>query len=520
MLRLKNVEFQLSFYFKGAKMLTNYKQKCENFIKKWVATNTRHRLDNLVLDDYKERTADFSMEVVNKFSVECSKNTRKGSVRSNEIYYKKSQYLSAIQKEIQIEFDNEANFESLVSEISKGEYGKYDILGFIGIGNTFYYEYSCNKCKGNGEVKCDKCRNGEVKCDKSGCVNGRIRKTKRENGRDRTYYEECSKCRGSGRITCIKCKGSAWIKCENCNATGVLTEVGEIKMLTYPQYKAIYPDNIDNEIKEVIEKHCDGGSKYPQLGKITKIERESLKQSTSKKYVWEKYNATIPYAKFSISYNDEKFAWFIYGTNLQIYENSGMLNAILSSDIVALVKIAKQSFFANTAILKHSKDIVANFMESKINQQIIEFDTDDKDNREQDIDKRAEIVANNIRGDSISKDYIKRTIQSFEKMTKNFCKGITCINISFALIVSFIISGVYKYGFLSPLIVFPIFIYCSTKYKKFALKKCWGKILFEWIEKREIIKSRYFSYTFIGEVVVFAITYFVNIQNNINILDF
>ena len=499
-------------------MLTNYKQKCENFVKEWVKTNTRYELNDIVLDDYKDFVTDFSMEVINKFSVECSKTTRKGSVTSgDEMYYKKSEYQSAIQKHITKEFNTERNFQHLIDEVQSGSYGKYDVYDTIDSGDTLLYEYSCNKCKGSGEVKCDKCKAGQIKCNASGCRNGRIEKTKQVNGKSQKYYENCSKCRGSGFITCPKCKGTAWIKCENCNATGILTEVGRIVMVTHASYKAIYPNDIDSMIKEAVEKYCHNYS-YAKLDKLTNIERESIKQSNSKKYVWEKYNIKIPFAKFSILFDDKKFTWFIYGTDLQIYENSGMLNAILASDINALVKMANQSYFTDIMILKKSKAVVANFMESTINQQIIEYDSSD----EKKIDERIKNVTYNIMQEieTISDDYIKRTIQAFDKIAKDFCIGITCISNIVAFMISLILAlAILPYGVFSPLIIFPLFIYCGNLYKNISFKKCWGEKLFNWVRKREVNQAGYFLYTLIGEAIVFSITYCVNIKNNVDILD-
>lgn len=504
-------------------MLTNYKQKCENFLKEWVKSNTRYELNDIVLDDYQDFIADFSMEVINKFSVECSKTTRKGSVTSgDEMYYKKSEYQNAIQKHITREFNTEKNFQRLIDEIQGGRYGKYDVYGIIDNGNTLLYEYSCNKCKGNGEVKCDKCKAGQIKCNASGCRNGKVEKTKQVNGKSQKYYENCSKCRGSGFTTCPKCKGTAWIKCANCNTTGILTEVGRILMVTHTQYKAIYHDDFDNTLKEAIEKYCYNRIlnyySYAKLDKITNIERESIKQSSSKKYVLEKYNIKIPFAKFSILFDDKKFVWFIYGTDLQIYENSGMLNAILASDINALVKIANKSSFIDITSLKKSKVVVANFMESTINQQIIEYDSNDKKK----IDERIKKVTCNItrETETISNDYIKRAIQAFDKIAKDFCMGIACISIVVAFIISLILSlTILPYGVFSPLIVFPIVIYCSNMYKNITFKKCWGEKLFNWVEKREVNQTGYFLYTLIGEAIVFSITYCVNIKNNVDIIN-
>lgn len=530
-------------------MLTNYKQKCENFVKEWIKTNTRYELNDIVLDDYKDFVADFSVEVINQFSVECSKTTRKGSVTSgDEMYYKKSEYQSAIQKHITREFNTERNFQHLIDEVQSGCYGKYNVYDIIDSGDTLLYEYSCNKCKGNGEVKCDKCKAGQIRCNASGCRNGKVEKTRQVNGKSKKYYENCGKCRGSGFITCPKCKGTAWIKCENCNATGILTEVGRIVMVTHAQYKPIYLDDFDNTLKEAIEKYCYDRLlsyySYAKLAKITNIERESIKQSNSKKYVWEKYNAKIPFVKFSVLFDDKKFAWFIYGTDLQIYENSGMLNAILASDINALVKIANQSFFTNIMILKNSKVAVANFMESAINQQIIISDSTNKDEKIDErvesilfcVDKSAEvelllndfdtsletseITRDDNNSTSVSSDYIKQTIQAFDKIAKDFCMGITCISNIVAFIIGLILAlTILPYGVFSPLIIFPLFIYCGNVYKNITFKKYWGEKLFNWVGKREVNQTGYFLYTLIGEAIIFTITYCVNIQNNVNILD-
>lgn len=455
--------------------------------------------------------------------------------RSIKVLYKSTLQENLITKEI---------FQHLIDKISQGNYGKYNELSIIDKGDTLLYEYKCNKCRGNGEVKCDECKAGQIKCNASGCRNGKIEKTKQVNGKSQKYYENCSKCHGSGFITCSRCGGTAWIKCWKCDATGFFTEVCQILMITNPQYKIIYTNDIDSGIKEAIERHCNNGINYPYLNSITNISRESLKQSSSKKYVWEKYNAKIPFVKFSVLFDDKKFAWFIYGTDLQIYENSGMLNAILASDINALVKIANQSFFTNIMILKNSKVAVANFMESAINQQIIISDSTNKDEKIDErvesilfcVDKSAEvelllndfdtsletseITRDDNNSTSVSSDYIKQTIQAFDKIAKDFCMGITCISNIVAFMISLILAlAILPYGVFSPLIIFPLFIYCGNVYKNITFKKYWGEKLFNWVGKREVNQTGYFLYTLIGEAIIFTITYCVNIQNNVNILD-
>ncbi len=79
-------------------------------------------------------------------------------------------------------------------------------------------EVKCEFCRGKGEVKCNECKNGEIVCDR--CVGGKIRKTRRENGRERVYYEKCQKCKGYGSYPCKRCGGEGFLICGECDGEG------------------------------------------------------------------------------------------------------------------------------------------------------------------------------------------------------------------------------------------------------------------------------------------------------------
>ena len=473
-------------------MLTNYKEKCKNLVKSHIERNTRHKLGKFTLEDYQEFVADFQVEVVNKFGVSYDETTHKGSTdKGDEKYFQQAEYKNAIKRHINQEFNDEQNFKYMLDEISKGSYGKYKIKQSILRGNTILYEYNCPNCKGHGEVRCDKCRNGEIVCNASGCKNGRVEKSRQVNGKKRIYYETCTKCRGKGRIVCPKCDGSALIDCSNCDAEGTLTDKASIFMTTKPNYKILCPENMDKEIQNAIHEYSASN-----LNAITDITRATLQHSTSQKIVTEIYGAKIPFAKFNVVCDGKKFAWCVYGTNLQILRDDNMLNYFLQSDINSLVEISKKISYFDTKILKKSQATVANFMKSKINQQIIETD----------------ITTCKIYK-SLSRDYLENTFKSFEKMAKSFCNGITLNYFIIAFVISFIIAFIIsKYGFLASIAIFPLFLYLSNRHKKSAFKKWWGDTLLAWAESAKFIKTKFVLWTIIGTACVFAASYYANLD--------
>lgn len=487
-------------------MLSNYKEKCENLVKNHIEKNTRHKLEHFALENYQEFIADFEICVTNKFDVTFNETTHKGSAdRGDEKYFQQAEYKNAIKHHISQEFNNEENFLYMLNEISSGMYGKYDTKKGILKGDTILYEYDCPNCRGSGEVRCDKCRNGEINCTASGCRNGRVERSRQVNGQKRIYYESCSKCRGKGRIVCPKCGGSALIDCRNCDAKGILTNKATIFVTVEPSYLVVCPENMDKEIQNAVQEWSS-----PYLSAIANIARKSLQHSISQKEVFEIYNAKIPFAKFKVICNDKKFAWCVYGTNLQILRDDDMLNYFLQSDINLLIEVSKKVSRFDTKILQKSQVAVANFMQSNINQQIIKADMADF----KVIEGRFENIEIDVKDSKLlSRSYLQNAFQSFDKMAKNFCDGMTLNYFIAAFVISFIVAfAIPKYGFLSSIVVFPFFIFLSEKHKKSVFKRWWGDALMLWAEKRKIIKIDSIWHTIIGVVAVFGLSYFVNLD--------
>lgn len=495
---------------KDYKLLSNYKEKCENLLNVWIEKNTRYKSSNFAMEEYQEFIADFKVEVINELSVGYGRTIKAGSIKGNEKYFKQADFNNALQHYIDKEFNRESNFQYLIDEISKGKYGKYDIEDINTLltgNNTILYEHYCPECKGEGQKRCDKCQNGQIKCNAYNCKNGRVEKSKRVNGQLKKYYEDCSKCRGKGRIPCQKCGGSAVIKCKTCETKGIVTTIARIYINTIPNYKVIFLDNTDKDIQNAITQWSPS-----KLHLIANVKRETLQHSISQKIVTEIYIAQIPFAKFNVVYNGEKIAWFVCGTDLQILKNGDILNRLLSSDVNALVEVANKSFWCDTKILQKSQIAVATFMESGINKQIIESESNPEEYKT--IEDRLGRIRNWVKeSGTLPSDYVKNVLQSFDKMAKRFCAGITLSYFIVAFIISLIaLFAIPQYGFLVPIVIFPLFIFISAIHKKSAFKKWWGDILMSWAEKREIIKTNYISRTIIGVAAVFGLNYFVNLD--------
>ena len=113
----------------------------------------------------------------------------------------------------------------------------------------------------------------------------------------------------------------------------------------------------------------------------------------------------------------------------------------------------------------------------------------------------------------LSRSYLQNAFQSFDKMAKNFCDGMTLNYFIAAFVISFIVAfAIPKYGFLSSIVIFPFLIFLSEKHKKSAFKRWWGDALMLWAEKRKIIKIDSIWHTIIGVVAVFVLSYFVNLD--------
>lgn len=389
-------------------------------------------------------------------------------------------------------------------------------------------EYPCSWCDGTGwrgERKCYKCNGRRVEyCESCGGSNGYFTKKgagfekcrkcnpqgfiKCDNYRCRSGVITCPTCRGTTIETCSTCDGKTIVRCSTCEGEGKATKIAQIQIHSTATYTTSYPKNTDEKFKSIIKKYQ--ASEIENIANITR----TISQDENKKCVIENYQIQIPFARFNLLFNKQKFTWLIYGKNMQIAEGQSDIAAILADDLNALVEVAKHSSWSDTKILKRSQRAVAQFLSSKINTELIESDIKSGYlDLEENIDEKVEQIQNdNANLKSLSKDYIKNALSSFRKMAGSFVRGVTLRYFALAFLISFISVFIvsYPYNLFCPIVIFPLLIAISTAYKKQSFIKLWGKSLASWADKKNFIIPQYRLYTIIGAVCVYVCAYFVN----------
>lgn len=345
-----------------------------------------NQISNLSLENYQEFIAECKVEVSHALNAEYDESKVTGSTdKQGEAVSSQEEYQKAIERHLTDELNNPKNLELLLNKIKQSECAKYTQKSTLATTSTILYEHTCPTCKGDSEQQCTECRGqGEIRCGRCAgkgeyrCVDcgGRGEKKcskckgkgrcERCDGRGRikyrnsdNYYEcdrckgsgkcyecngkgtqwcscaggfkNCYECRGAGFIECPNCDGTTIAKCKTCNGTNKIIEIAQIQLSTTPKYTQSYADNVDELVKQAFEKH--------NIEAIANVTRTELRLDESQKRIVETYQAQIPFAKFNVSFSGKKFAWLVYGKNLNVQGEQGEM---LQLAINELQKIAEK----------------------------------------------------------------------------------------------------------------------------------------------------------------------------------
>lgn len=156
----------------------------------------------------------------------------------------------------------------------------------------------CRSCNGAGFSRCSRCRS--------------------------TGIVTCSTCGGNGFVICSKCKGATKIICSTCMGKCEITEIAQICVQTTPSYTISCPENTDEKARQIIDKYIISNNTD-----ISNITRTELRQD--EKRVVENYQIQMPFAKFSVSFDDKKFDWVVCGKNLQVEEGQNEMSQLFKA---------------------------------------------------------------------------------------------------------------------------------------------------------------------------------------------
>lgn len=372
----------------------------EKFISQYLNQATRHNFENLKIKDFQSFDCEIEVEVAHTIHIKAIEDTSpepKGELLT------KGDYQNAIATITRDEQQNPVIIDKLKQHIDKCEYGNYytqkqhisdtdniSLWVLDGLPQCFSYQtpcyrcgskgfVSCDDCKGKGRTKCPNCSGrGQVKCSRcSG--KGKTKKTKYENGKARTYFDECSACRGYGNIDCKKCDSHGILNCRKCDSSGVVdcwscyttgtitTNVEFAACVETEQLLKITSKNQAFDVGGILHNIPD--NKLASYG-----ECERLDLSKSELGVKERYKITLPIAQCTIEIDSKPFVWSLYGREIHIASNDHCVSYILQADVENLQKTARFCYL-KPFILWQAKEPIKNLMDSPINKAILTANT-------------------------------------------------------------------------------------------------------------------------------------------------
>jgi hypothetical protein len=357
-------------------------------------------------------------------------------------------------------YDDESGLQEYASKISLEEYRNDEnliLLKQVQQAKGYYYSndefvlkqnakqvshiHDCNRCGGSGEIDCPRCGGSKrvncQSCHGSGTRNcsychgspviyKTVHSRSEMTGAATTqqvfdhhcYYchgsgnEDCPTCGGEKTVWCNACSDDGQVTCDVCNGMRKVTDVFTLSVCATPRHLlSISEDDTDKDVVQALNKVKSVLDSY-----TTELIRTSLEAYPEKRYVIDAYRATVPFAKFTTTYERKEYNWVLFGKEPERLDSGNILDTILQPDLEVLKGATSiKSFFLSEA------KRIKNFMKSEANQDL--FDCDAKNcqgKNNQNLDVRAERVREQI-GRSFTPEYIKDSIAAMEKRVRSIC---------------------------------------------------------------------------------------------------
>ncbi|MCX2717127.1 hypothetical protein OQH61_05190 [Helicobacter sp. MIT 21-1697] len=481
---------------------------CKDFITKYLSDNTRHSFDDndIKIKAFEAFECELFVQISHRIVIKVKERT--SSFAKGELY-SAGDYRSMVQQIIRDESKNPQLLALLYERVQSSEYGKAQGM-LCELPQSFSYQSTCKDCAGKGFVKCTNCKGGLVNCSAWGCDKGRVKKKhKDKNGIERTYFEDCSRCRGTGKMECGKCKGNGVVDCRTCNASGTTITTASFECHIESTYsikiaKGEYPFEPKEVIKTLYQE---------QLNTYGESSRTDVQQNESGTI--EHYHIKIPFASCQTLYHSQSFEWRLYGIDMQVESDGGLLVYIFSKDLEAFKHLAQKPYLKPFLLIRSSK-IIKTFMESKKNEEIFEKMPIEgflqtiklkKQYTKQEVEYltmgQRELMGNICKKLSITQDYLRDTLESMYAITSAYCRvsrvwWFLFAPIFFTLAVRFAadffeIRENFGFIFISSILGS---IVIGWLYRKLTLRIFLGKVVAQWVDKAGLNKLYFWRHIF------------------------
>lgn len=391
---------------------------CQFSIQNFVETQTRHEVNQLTLELIEAFDCQYQIKLDLGFTVRKESEKVAGRVKDNAkqlVFKKQKEYEAALSAEIQKVKTRPENSLEAHRLVEENPYGALKE-------ETCIYEHdrcvcveeACETCKGKGKVKCSPCSgSGKVNCSSCG-GNGYTTYTDSyyDSATKTTRYEtrtrSCGWCH-YGKVKCSGCKGSGKVSCKKCKATGVFTKMDHLFAYVVPHYSLQFlHEDIAVYIPEGL--HKAGLPNLGEYGHVMQIDSVIQRASNTVHFL---YEANCPFARYVsdlpvlVKEHNQEVLWIVYGTVPQVLDAGHVIEVMLKSDLDDLYYTALPKKLRNPFVGMCSRQAVQTFMQSEVNQRMLEANADGIKEKE----LREELNR------SVSETYIKEALGSLRSIT-------------------------------------------------------------------------------------------------------
>jgi hypothetical protein len=413
--------------------LLRYSESCAAVAADYIERATRFNVKDLRVLDARPTVHQFLITVRHQLEVVSDVQDHHGVQQPGQGDFGSADwqwYQEQVTAQAQSEFTRPETMDALVSAVKSKAYGTIANRTCIRTHpRRLFHTFKCSGCHGSGKVTCDGCSGaGKVKC--GGCHgsgrvscstcygSGNISQTvqvRDYNGYTRTETQHrpchvcsggrvsCFSCGGAGRKRCGTCDGSGQLTCAGCSGHGCLTKITTTHTYTKPGFSGRYPPGTPDYVHSALNKVG-----FAILGAHGKIALQTVNVVREKSAVEFVYECAMPFCELEVEVRGLKSNWILFGTTPQIFDAGGALEALLQSDFKQLAAVAGGGARWLPWFHRSAEKAVAPFMESELNQQIIDASA-------QGLKARAIVERVNR---AVSEAYVQESLLNLEKTVK------------------------------------------------------------------------------------------------------
>ncbi len=380
--------------------LARYAESCKAAVADYIERSTRFNVKDVRIADARATARTFRVSVTHALDVHGEVADYHGDHAPGSGDFATSDwqwYQQQVQAQLDAELARTATLDSLIATVSGQHYPALTARTRLRTHpRRLFHPYTCKGCHGKGRVACGDCGgDGEKTC--WGCVGrGKVncstchgggtvtvtRQVSDYNGYTRTEHQQhpcshcaggtvrCHGCGGSGRVTCGTCRGSGTVTCQGCSGHGCLTRVTTTHTYSTPRFAGHFPQGTPDYVAQTLDKIGYGA--LAQHGRAVLAGATRLEGQPAARFM---YDCTLAFCELSVDVRGCRSEWVLFGATPQVFDAGGALEALLHGDFDALAALAKSGRRWWPWFHRSARQVVAPFMESELNQAIVDAST-------------------------------------------------------------------------------------------------------------------------------------------------